>query len=59
MKKEGMIINSGWGNKFGEEKFRQKLSILFNRFTLRRKMSQKGQKLVDGKGVQRVTNLIL
>ena len=59
MKKEGMIINSGWGNKFDKEKFRQNLSALYNDFNLRKRMSQKGQKLVDGKGAQRVTNLIL
>ena len=59
MERKGMIIGLGWGNRFAEEEFRQNLSTLCNNFELRKKMCQKGQKLVDGKGAQRVTNLIL
>ena len=59
MEKKSVTVNLGWGNKFDKEKFRQNFSALCNNFNLRRRMSQKGQKLVDGKGVQRVTNLIL
>ena len=59
MAKEEVAIDLGWGDRFDEEKFCQKVSALCNDFNLRNKMCQKGQKLVDGKGAQRATNLIL
>lgn len=53
VEKEGMIINLGWGNRFNEEGLYAKASNLIKNFELRKRMSEKGQKLVDGNGTSR------
>jgi len=59
MAKAGTIIDMGWGNKLKEESFYQKLNGLINNYPLRKRMSKLEQELVDGKGSQRVSEIIL
>ena len=55
----GTLINMGWGNKFDKEAFRKEVSKLADRQILRKRMSRKGQELVDGKGNLRVSKVIM
>lgn len=55
----GTLINMGWGNKLDKEAFRKEVSKLADRQILRKRMSRKGQELVDGKGSWRVSKVIM
>lgn len=56
--KRGIAEGAGLGLKFNAPVFIRKLENIISSQKLRRKMSLKGQMLVDGKGVERVWELI-
>lgn len=58
MAETGTLINMGWGNNWGEERFYKKINELIDNHVLRRRVSKLGQELVDGKGSQRVSAVI-
>lgn len=55
MSEYGIVVNLGQGNKLIEERFYNKVDSLIENSKLRENMSELGQQLVDGKGVQRAT----
>jgi len=55
----GIVIKLGLGKLVTEKKILSTVESLSKNKNLRRKMSIKGKKLVDGKGAERVVNIIL
>lgn len=55
MSEYGIVVNLGQGNKLIEERFYKKVDSLIENSKLRENMSELGQQLVDGKGIQRAT----
>ncbi|NFT06919.1 MULTISPECIES: UDP-2,4-diacetamido-2,4,6-trideoxy-beta-L-altropyranose hydrolase [unclassified Clostridium] len=51
----GIIKNIGWYNKLFKNKFIEDLTNLCNNIKIRREMSGKAQKFVDGNGVKRIS----
>lgn len=59
IEKYGAIINLGNGNKLNDFDLIDNIKKLMDGYNLRKKMSENGQKLVDGYGIDRVTDLII
>jgi len=59
MVKAGILIDIGWGNKWKEERLYKEASKLIEDCILRIKMSKLAQELVDGKGCQKMSEIIL
>ena len=59
MDREGVVINLGFGDLVSEEEVKKTINKLINDFSLRKRMSDKGQSLVDGQGASRVAQFIL
>jgi UDP-2,4-diacetamido-2,4,6-trideoxy-beta-L-altropyranose hydrolase len=55
----GAAINLGWHNSLSEPRIADAIKILATSADQRRAMSERGQKLVDGKGAERVVDLLL
>lgn len=58
MSKAGIIIDAGLANNFNKKDFKEKVKNLLTNFSLQKVMSEKGQKLVDGRGSLRCANKI-
>ena len=56
---KGTIINLGMGDGLETEDITESLIELINNNSLRKKMSERGQKLVDGKGAERCVKEII
>ena len=54
----GTIINLGEGNKLNDLDLMDNVKKLMGNYDLRKKMSEKGQKLVDGYGIDRIAEII-
>lgn len=59
MEKEGTIINLGFGNLVEIEKVVESMNNLANDIDKRKKMSDRGKKLIDGLGARRCVKVIL
>ncbi len=59
MEKEGAIIVLGFGNQVKMEKLIESIESLMDDHERRKKMSKKGQKLIDGFGAKRCVDVIL
>ncbi|MEK6932285.1 MAG: glycosyltransferase [Nanoarchaeota archaeon] len=59
IEKYGAIINLGDGNKLTDLDLINNIKKLMNNYEMRKKMSEKGQKLVDGYGVDRIAEIII
>ncbi len=57
MDKQGVLISLGWFYEL-EKNLENKLKLLYEDYSLRVKMSQKGQQLVDGYGAKRVVEAV-
>ncbi|SHH67212.1 UDP-2,4-diacetamido-2,4,6-trideoxy-beta-L-altropyranose hydrolase [Desulfosporosinus lacus] len=55
----GYVMNLGWYNQLNKDLVLDKLREMIDDFPRRREMSAKGQRLVDGKGVERIVWSIL
>lgn len=58
MSRIGTIINVGRGDHFSKKNFQKEVKKLIPNFLLRKQMSEKGQKLVDGRGSMRCAKRI-
>jgi spore coat polysaccharide biosynthesis predicted glycosyltransferase SpsG len=56
--KNGFGINVGFGGSITSSKIQLNLEKLINNFTLRKKMSKMGHKLIDGNGNHRIRKII-
>lgn len=56
--RKGTILHAGIGSAIFEEDLCRKLRILIEDHVLRKAMSDKGQKMMDGKGIDRILNEI-
>ena len=56
---QGYIGNLGWYNKFNQQDFCNNIKGLCNNYQARKEMSGKMQKLIDGLGAKRVTEVVL
>ena len=54
MEKEKLIVNIGWYNKLNEEIFAKTLEKLIFDYEMRKDMSCRFKKLIDGKGAKRI-----
>lgn len=59
MAEAGTLINMGWGSEWGEERFCKETDELVNNCPPMKKMSKLDQKLVDGKGTERISKMIM
>src|SRR3989344_4687913 len=59
IEKYGAIINLGDGNKLTDIDLINSIKKLMNNYEMRKKMSEKGQKLVDGYGLDRIVDIIM
>lgn len=59
MDKEGIVINLGMGHKVSPENIAREVSLLLENYERRKKMSERGQELVDGRGVERCVREII
>lgn len=59
MHDNGIIYNLGMGNRDFSEPLIDAVTFLLNNYTLRKEMSSRGQKLIDGKGCIRCTREIV
>ncbi len=57
--KNGNLINLGNGNQLDDQVLMKTINRLVNDHELRKKMSEQGQKLVDGYGLDRITDLTI
>ncbi|MDD5145734.1 MAG: glycosyltransferase [Candidatus Pacebacteria bacterium] len=57
--KAGAILNLGFGKNLGEEKIAASVKVLLKDKEMRKKMSNIGKKIIDGKGAKRVVDKIL
>lgn len=55
----GCTINLGWYNEVSDDMIKNKLNFLIKNLEIRKRISQKGQKLFDGKGAHRSAQIIL
>ncbi|AET70304.1 pseudaminic acid biosynthesis-associated protein PseG [Desulfosporosinus orientis DSM 765] len=55
----GYVMNLGWYNQLKKDLVLHKLDELRYDFQLRREMSSRGQRLVDGKGTERIVGSII
>jgi len=55
----GYVMNLGWYNQLNADLVLEKLRELIGNLQRRRKMSAKGQRLVDGKGSERIVQSVL
>lgn len=56
--KEKIGIYLGDGNKFETKKWKKKISELIDNYDLRKKMSQNGKELIDGKGKEKIVDYL-
>lgn len=54
----GTIINLGWYNKISKEDLIYNINALANDYICRKALSEKASKLVDGKGAERIANIL-
>lgn len=59
MLEKNVTMNLGWYNKISIDEFANVIKKIMNEKKIRMKMSQNGQKLIDGNGVKRITEKIL
>lgn len=59
IEKYGAIINLGDGNKLTDSDLIRSIKNLMSHYNLRKKMSEEGQKLVDGYGIDRIAEIII
>lgn len=59
MAKVGALIDMGWGNEWRGEKLHREINNLANNYVVREEISGLNQKLIDGKGVWRVSKVIM
>ncbi|MEK6834821.1 MAG: hypothetical protein AABX61_00990 [Nanoarchaeota archaeon] len=57
--KNGNLINLGNGNKLDDEILMKNINKLSKNYQLRKKMSESGQKLVDGLGLDRIADITI
>jgi UDP-2,4-diacetamido-2,4,6-trideoxy-beta-L-altropyranose hydrolase len=55
----GYILNLGWHHQLKEELVLSELREMMDDYPLRKEMSLKGQKLIDGKGTERIVERIV
>lgn len=55
----GSLIDLGDGNEYDQHRLKETVEQLFEDFDLRQKMSERGQRLVDGYGAERTVNRLL
>jgi len=55
----GYIMNLGWYNQLDENLVLNSLREIMTDYQLRKEMISKGQRLVDGKGTERIVQSIL
>lgn len=58
MHKEGIINNIGWYSNLNKDILINDIEKLSSDYSLRKNMSYKGRKLIDGKGIKRICNEI-
>lgn len=58
MEKSGIVENLGFGGRVSPEKIYQRVSLLVADRNRRSEMSRRGQKLIDGRGAERIVKLI-
>ncbi len=56
---QGMALNLGWYHELDAARLNSALDSLINNQPLREKMAKRGQKLVDGRGAQRVAAILV
>lgn len=54
----GIIINLGWYDKISKEDLVNNINRLANDYVLRKTLSEKASKLVDGKGAERIAKVL-
>lgn len=57
--RQGMAFNLGWNHELDATRLYSALNNLINDQAVREKMSRCGQELIDGRGAQRVANILL
>lgn len=55
----GIIKNLGWHNKIDRESFIDSLTALAEDCSIRNKMSREAKIIIDGKGAERITNILM
>ncbi|AWI03689.1 UDP-2,4-diacetamido-2,4,6-trideoxy-beta-L-altropyranose hydrolase [Clostridium drakei] len=58
MHKQGIIRNIGWYNELDEDTFIKAIGDISDNYDLRKNMGLKASKLIDGKGAERISNII-
>lgn len=59
IQKKGIAINLGYNPILNEEKISDTVLTLLDNFKLRKKLTMKSRKVIDTKGIERISNLIL
>lgn len=59
MDKMGIIKNLGWYNNISEDTFIKNINALADNYRERQSMSEKGKSLIDGKGAQRIAQILI
>jgi UDP-2,4-diacetamido-2,4,6-trideoxy-beta-L-altropyranose hydrolase len=59
LEEAGAVINLGFGSGLDYRQLTSRLNAVFEDFDLRRRMSERGRALVDGRGAERVAQVIL
>lgn len=59
MENKGFGINLGMGKNLSSDRFLKAIKILCENYKMRLQMSRNGRKIVDGKGVERIVNIII
>lgn len=54
----GIIKNTGWFNKIKKEDFIKVVKSFSKDYNLRKAMSKKASKIIDGKGAERISNIL-
>lgn len=54
----GIIKNLGWHDKISKEELLNNINKLANDYELRKSLSKKASKLVDGKGAERIVKVL-
>ena len=57
--RQGMAFNLGWYHELDATLLYSALNSLINNTTVREQISRRGQQLIDGRGAQRVANILL
>ncbi len=55
----GIIKNIGWFNKIKKEDFIKVVKSVSKDYNLRKAMSKKASKIIDGKGAERISNILI